>query len=71
MGQINKVIRFEDDTNIKYIPPNNSYKMLGEQTNRMLESIDHLKHVTRDIRKLAKVMAKRTISSTYNATHLL
>ena len=39
-------IKFEDDTLIKYLPPNKSYKMLGVNINSMLDFRDYLKHIT-------------------------
>ena len=76
-------IKFEDGTPIKYLPPNKSYKMLGVHINPLLDFRDHLKHITTDIRKLAKALAKRLLSpnrkqlvieqllkSKYHATHL-
>ena len=76
-------IKFEDGTPIKYLTPNKSYKMLGVHINPMLDFRDHLKHITFDIKKLAKALAKRLISpnrkklvidqllkSKYHATHL-
>jgi hypothetical protein len=51
-------IKFEDGTPIKYLPPNKSYKMLGVHINPMLDFRDHLKHITTDIRKLAKALEK-------------
>jgi len=76
-------IKFEDDTHINYLPPNKSYNMLGVHTNPMLDFRDHLKHITTDIRKLAKALAKRLLlanrkklaieqllKSKYHATHL-
>jgi len=81
-SQIN-TIKFEDGTNIKYLPPNKSYKMLGVQINPMLDFRDHLKHINAEVRKLAKVLTKRRLSpnrkqlvidqqfkSKYHATHL-
>ncbi len=55
-------IKLEDGTSIKYLPPNNSYKMLGVHINPMLDFRDHLKHISSDIRKLAKVLTKILIS---------
>jgi hypothetical protein len=76
-------IKFVDGTNIKFIPPNKSYKMLGVQINPMLDFRDHLKHITTEVRKLARVLTKRRLSSSrkqlvidqllnskYHATHL-
>jgi hypothetical protein len=76
-------IKFEDGTNIKYIPPNKSYKMLGVQINPMLDFRDHLKHIITEVRQLARVLTKRRLSpnrkklvidqllkSKYHATHL-
>ena len=55
-------IKFEDGTPFRYIPPNKSYKMLGVHTNPMLDFRDHLKHITTDIRKLAKVLTRGLVS---------
>ena len=55
-------IKFEDGTPIKYLPPNKSYKMLVVHINPMLDFRDHLKHITTDIRKLAKALTKRLLS---------
>jgi len=76
-------IKFEDGTNIKYLLPNKSYKMLGVQINPMLAFRDHLKHITTEVSKLARVLAKRRLSpnrkqlvkdqllkSKYHAIHL-
>ena len=49
-NQIN-TIKLEDGTNIKYLPPNKSYKMLGVQMNPMLDFRDHLKRITTEVRK--------------------
>jgi hypothetical protein len=81
-NQIN-TIEFEDGTNIKYLPPNKSYKMLGVQIHPMLDFRDHLKHITTEVRKRARVLTKRRLSpniiqlviaqllkSKYHATHL-
>ena len=57
-----KTINIEDGTNCKYLPPNISYKMLGEQIYPMLYFRHHLKHVTTEVRKLARVLPKRWIS---------
>jgi hypothetical protein len=38
-------IKFEDGTNIKYLPLDNQYKMLGVQINPMLDIRDYLKHI--------------------------
>jgi hypothetical protein len=35
-------IKFEDGTNIKYLPPDKSYKMLGVRINPMLDFRDHI-----------------------------
>ncbi len=79
----NSTIKFEDGTPIKYLAPNKSYNMLGVHINPMLDFRDHLKHITSDRRKLAKVLTKRLLSpnrkklvikqllkSNYHATHL-
>jgi hypothetical protein len=84
-NQIN-TIKFEDGTNIKYLPPmapNKSYKMLRVQINPMLDFRDYLKHITTEVRKLARALTKRGLSpnrkqlvidqllkSKYHATHL-
>ena len=75
--------KFEDGTNIKYLPPKKSYKMLGVQINPMLDFRDHLKHITTEVRQLARVLTKRRLypnrkqlvldqllKSKYHATHL-
>jgi hypothetical protein len=82
MNQIS-TIKFENGTNITYLPPNKSYKMLGVQINPMLDFRDHLKHITTEVRKIARVLTKRRLSpnrkqrviyqlikSKYHATHL-
>jgi hypothetical protein len=82
INQIN-TIKFEDGTNIKYLSPNKSYKMLGVQINPMLDFGDHLQHITTEVRKIARVLTKRRLSpnrkqlvidqllkSKYHATHL-
>jgi len=55
--QINS-ITFADGTHIKYLPPNKSYKMLGVHINPMLDFREHFLHITKDVRKLAKALAK-------------
>ena len=70
-------------TPIKYLPPNKSYNMLGVHINPLLDFRGHLKHITINIRKLVKALAKRLLSlnrnkivikqllkSKYRATHL-
>jgi len=82
MNQIS-TIKFEDGTNIKYLPPNKSSKMLGVQINPMLDFRDHLKHITTKVRQIARVLAKQQLSpnrkqlvidqllkSKYHATYL-
>jgi len=51
-NQVN-TIKFEDGTNIKYLPPNKSYKTLGVQINPMLDLRDHLKHIITEVKKFA------------------
>ncbi len=76
-------IKFDDGTSLRYLPANKSYKMLGVHINPMLDSRDHLKHITTYIQKLAKVLTRRMLSpsrkklvidqllkSKYHATHL-
>jgi hypothetical protein len=60
-NQIN-TIKFEDGTNIKYLLPNKFYKMLGVQINPLLDFRDHLKHITTELRQLARVLTKRRLS---------
>ena len=55
-------ITFLDGTHIKYIPPNKSYKMLGVHINPMLDFREHFAHITKDVQKLAKTLAKRKLS---------
>ena len=63
--------------------PNKSYKMLGVHIHPMLDFRYHLKHITADIRKLAKALTRKLLSlnrkkqvidqllkSKYYATHL-
>jgi hypothetical protein len=59
--QINS-ITFADGTHIKYLPPNKSYKMLGVHINPMLDFREHFLHVTKEVKKLAKALAKRKLS---------
>ena len=61
MNQIS-TIKFEDGTNIKYLSPNKSYKMLGVQINPILDFRDHLKHITTEVTKLARALTKRRLS---------
>ena len=76
-------ITFVDGTHIRYLPPSKSYKMLGVHINPMLDSREHFLHITKDVKKLAKALAKRKLSlflktitieqllkSKYHATHL-
>jgi hypothetical protein len=75
VNQIN-IIKFDDGTNITYLPPNKSYKMLRVQINTMLYFRDHLKHVTTNVRLIAKVLKPRKnyppklLKSEYHATYL-
>jgi hypothetical protein len=81
-AQIN-TIKFLDGTHIKYLPPNKSYKMLGVHINTILDLKEHLAHLTKDVRIIAKTLARRNLSppyktlvieqllkSKYHATHL-
>ncbi len=76
-------ITFTDPTHIKYLPPNKSYKMLGVHINPILDFKEHYLHITKNVKKLAKALAKRKLSpplktlaieqllkSKYHATHL-
>jgi hypothetical protein len=80
--QINS-IAFVEGTHIRYLPPNKSSKMPGVHINPMLDFREHFLHITKDVKKLAKVLAKRKLSpslktlaiekllkSKYHATHL-
>jgi uncharacterized membrane protein YgcG len=82
MNQIS-TMKFEDGTNITYLPPNKASKMLGAQINPMLDFKDYLKHITAKVKQLARVLAKRRLSPNrkqleidqilkykYHATHL-
>ena len=59
--QINS-ITFMDVTHITYLPPNKSYKMLGVLIDTILDFREHFLHITKDVRKLAKTLAKRKLS---------
>jgi hypothetical protein len=80
-NQIN-TIKFEEEKNIKFLLPSKSYKMLGVQIIPMLYFRDHLKHITTEVRNLARVRTKGRLSpnrkqlvidqllkSKYHATH--
>jgi hypothetical protein len=80
--QIN-YIAFADGTHIKYLPPNKSFKMLGVHIKPMLDFRELFLHITKDVEKLAKALAKRKLTlslkslaieqllkSKYHATHL-
>jgi hypothetical protein len=56
------IIKFEDGSPIRHLPPNKAYKMLGVLINPMLDFRDHLKHSNTDVRVLAKVLTKRLMS---------
>jgi len=58
----NNSITFTDGTHIKYLPPNKSYKMLGVHINPMLNFREHFLHITKDVKKLAKALAKCELS---------
>ena len=58
-------IKFLDGTPIKYLPPNKSYKMLGVHINTVLDFKEHLAHITKDVRLLAKALARRNLSPPY------
>ncbi len=55
-------ITFLDGSHIHYIPPNKSYKMLGVHISTTLDFREHLTHITKDVRLLAKALAKRKLS---------
>ena len=61
-----KSIKFADGTNIKYLPPNKSYKILGVHINPMLDFRERFLHITKDVKNLAKALAKRKLSPHLN-----
>ena len=76
-------ITFTDGTHIKYLPPNQSYKILGVHINPILDIREHFLHITKDVKTLAKALGKQKISppfeslaieqllkSKYHATHV-
>jgi hypothetical protein len=65
MNQI-RTIKFEDITNIKYLPPNKEYKILGVQINPMIDFRDNLKHISTEVRHIAQVLAERRLSPAEN-----
>jgi hypothetical protein len=60
-------IQFLDGSHIKYLPPNKSYKMLGVHITTTLDFKEHIAHVTKEVRLLAKILAKRKLSPPYKA----
>jgi hypothetical protein len=62
--QIN-TISFLDGSNITYLPPNKSYKMLGVHINPLLDFREHFMHITKDVRKIAKAFTNRKLSPPY------
>jgi hypothetical protein len=65
--QIN-TITFPDGSRIKYLPSNKSYKMLGVHINMVLDFREHHAFITKDVRKLAKELAKRKFNPTHKIT---
>ncbi len=76
-------IPFVDGTHIRYLPQSKPYKMLGVHINYMLDFREHFIHITKDVKKLAKALAKCKLSppiksiaieqllkSKYHAAHL-
>jgi hypothetical protein len=55
-------IPFLDGSRIQYLHPNKSYKMLGLHINPVPDFREHLAHITKDVRKLAKTPAKIKLS---------
>ena len=68
---------------MKFLPPNQSYKMLGVHINPLLDFSEHFRHITAEVRKLATVLKRRRLSphrkqlvidqllqSKYHAVHL-
>ena len=62
--QIN-TISFLAGSRITYLPPNKSYKILGVHINPVLHFREHFTHITKDVRKLAKVLTNRKHSPPY------
>jgi hypothetical protein len=67
-SQLN-TIKCEDGSPIRHLPPNKSDKMMGVHINPMLDFRDHLKHVTTDVRQLAKALTKRLPSPNKKTAH--
>ena len=63
--QINS-ITFADGIRIKYLPPNKLYKMIGVHISPMMDFREHFLHITKDVKKLAKALAKIKLSPHLN-----
>ena len=72
-----------DGPSLKFLPPNESYKMLGVHVNPLLDFRQHYLHVTSDVRRIASALRHRPLSpyrkqkvvdqllkSKYHAIHL-
>ena len=68
---------------LKFLPPNESYKMLGVHINPLLNFTEHYDYITKDVKALAAVLKRRQLSpdrkrmvimqllrSKYHAVHL-
>jgi hypothetical protein len=55
-------VTFLDDSRIQYLPPNKSYKILGVHINPVLDFRQRIARITKDVRKLAKALAKLKLS---------
>ena len=58
-------IKLTDDPNgprLKFLPPNKSYKMLGVHINPLLDFKEHHRYITKDVRKIAAQLKRRTLS---------
>ena len=61
-------ITFPDGSHIKYLLPNKSYKMIGVHINIVLDFTEHHTYITKDVRKLAKALAKHKLSPIHKTT---
>jgi len=55
-------VTFFDGSRIRYLPPCKPYKMLGVHINTILDFRENLTHINKDVRKLAKALAKQKLS---------
>jgi hypothetical protein len=61
-------ITFPYGSRNEYLPSNKSYKMIGVHVNMVLDSREHQTHIIKDVRKLAKTLAKRKLSPSHKTT---